>query len=38
MDKWQYENEYQGVHTHSGKEDLGFSSILYLKVIISVKK
>ena len=28
----QYENEYQGVHTHSGKEDLGFSSILYLKV------
>ena len=28
----QYEYEYQGVHTHSGKEDLGFSSILYLKV------
>ena len=28
----QYEHEYQGVHTHSGKEDLGFSSILYLKV------
>ena len=28
----QYENEYQGVHTHSGKEDLGFSSIMYLKV------
>lgn len=28
----QYENEYQGVHKHSGKEDLGFSSILYLKV------
>ena len=26
----QYEHEYQGVHTHSGKEDLGFSSILYL--------
>lgn len=28
----QYEHEYQGVHRHSGKEDLGFSSILYLKV------
>ena len=28
----QYEHEYQGVHTHSGKEDLGFSSIMYLKV------
>ena len=28
----QYEHEYQGVHTHSGKEDLGFSSILFLKV------
>ena len=28
----QYENEYQGVHTHSGVEDIGFSSILYLKV------
>ena len=28
----QYEKEYQGVHTHSGREDLGFSSILYLKV------
>ena len=28
----QYENEYQGVHTHSGREDLGFSSIMYLKV------
>ena len=28
----QYKNEYQGVHTHSGREDLGFSSILYLKV------
>ena len=27
-----YEGEYQGVHTHSGREDLGFSSILYLKV------
>ena len=28
----QYEHEYQGIHTHSGREDLGFSSILYLKV------
>ena len=28
----QYEGEYQGIHTHSGVEDIGFSSILYLKV------
>ena len=28
----QYEHEYQGVHTHSGNIDIGFSSILYLKV------
>lgn len=28
----QYKNEYQGIHTHSGVEDIGFSSILYLKV------